>query len=444
MESKKFLKLSYLSGGVILACACLWFGLKMTDSAETPPAAPETQKAPAAAPAQQQARPKYVRGIHLTAWVTGSPKMRAAIDTLIDETELNTVVIDIKEYEGEVYIPGVKLADDHKVFVRAIPDLADYVAKLKQKGVYTIARIVVFKDNLIPRKMPGLAVKTPEGELWKDRRGITWLDPYNKEAWDYNLDIAERAVELGFEEIQFDYIRFPSDGNVKTCRYVQKHSSTSSSGALVGFLEAAHHRLKPRGVMLSIDVFGLTTTVTHDMGIGQRINEMAKWVDFVSPMVYPSHYAKGEYGIAEPNKEPYKTVYLGMAGAKKRMGAAAVKLRPYLQDFSLGHRYGAKEVEAQIQATYDNDIGDWLLWNPRCVYTRAALKSKKFSDTYERSKILPVTLETKKSSSDKKSKAVFPSTGIPSALPLSGGPLTSIAAQPETAVSSGTTATPAQ
>ncbi|MGA2090733.1 MAG: putative glycoside hydrolase, partial [Endomicrobiales bacterium] len=332
-------------------------------------------------------KPKYVRGVHLTAWIAGSPKLRAPIDKLLHETEINTVVIDIKEYEGEVYIPGVKQADQAGTFVKAIPDIEKYIADLKSRGVYTIARIVVFKDNLFPHKRPELGVKTTDGKLWKDHRGLTWLDPTNKANWDYNISIAERALELGFEEIQFDYIRFPSDGNIKACRYSVAHSTTSANQALVGFLKEAHNRLKPKGANISIDVFGLTTTVNNDMGIGQRIIDLARWVDFVSPMVYPSHYNPGEYGIANPDAAPYRIVYLGIEGAVHRLGED--KVRPYLQDFSLHKHYGAKEVRDQVQATYDNNVGEWLLWNPRCVYTRGGLKDKKFMEIIEKSSTIP-------------------------------------------------------
>lgn len=334
------------------------------------------------APAQRHRKPKYVRGLHLTAWVSGTPKMRDALTKIAEETEINTLVIDIKEYEGEIYIQGYDKAKEYGCFTNAIPDVEKYIAELKKKDIYLIARIVVFKDNCLPKRRPDLAVKDPTGAPWKDRAGLMWLDPYNKEARDYNIDLAEHCINIGFDEIQYDYIRFPSDGNTRNCRYSQKHSSDSASAALVTFLEESHKRLKPLGANISIDVFGLTTTSTHDMGIGQRIVEMSKWVDFVSPMVYPSHYNKGEYGIEEPNKAPYHTVYLSMEGAKRRIPPA--KLRPYLQDFTMGHRYGEKEVREQIQACYDNDIAEWLLWNPRCVYTKAALKPKEFSETYEK------------------------------------------------------------
>lgn len=376
-------KALYITAGILLAAGIVFLAdRRHTVSAEQSPA-PAAQKPATPTPPATPHRPKYVRGLHYTAWVTGSTKLRTNLDQLLKDTELNTVCIDIKEYEGEVYIPGYAKADAIKAYTPAMPEIGKYLADWKSRGIYTIARIVVFKDCILPKRRPELAVKTPEGNIWKDHAGRTWADPYNKEVWDYNIGLAEHALALGFDEIQFDYIRFPSDGNIKNCRYEQIHTSTSAAQALVGFLREAHSRLKPKGANISIDVFGLTTTVQHDMGIGQKMVAMTEWVDFVSPMVYPSHYNKGEYGIAEPNKAPYHTVYLGISGAVKRLGGHAPKLRPWLQDFSLGVRYGTKEVREQIQACYDAGIGDWLLWNPSCNYTKGALKGKEFSDVME-------------------------------------------------------------
>ena len=342
--------------------------------------------APVPAPKpRSELKPKYVRGVHLSAWVAGSKKLRSRINKLLETTELNSIVIALKEYEGEVYIDGYKGQQEFGTYKKAIPDLEEYLKYLNDKGVYTIARIVVFKDNNIVKKKPEWAVKTKDGKVWKDHAGYSWADPYSKEVWDYNIGIAERAVEAGFDEIQFDYTRFPSDGNMKNCFYSQKNSSSPATQAegITAFLHEAYARLKPRGVNVSVDIFGLTTTSTDDMGIGQRIVEMAREVDFVSPMVYPSHYAEGEYGIPDPDADPYKTVYTSLNTAAKRIGPE--KLRPYLQDFSIQHHYGANEVRKQIQAAYDNGIGDWVLWDPKCVYTAPALKSKQFTDMLEKS-----------------------------------------------------------
>ena len=173
----------------------------------------------------------FIRGIHLSAWVSGSKKYREAAADLFDNTELNAAVIDIKEYEGRVYIDGIKIVNSYNLYDPAIPDIEQYLKQLKEKGIYTIARIVVFRDNAISRKKPELAVKNPDGTIWTDRRNVAWLDPYNKEAWQYNLQIAKKAAEIGFDEIQFDYIRFPSDGNTRNCRYSKPHSPSQASKA---------------------------------------------------------------------------------------------------------------------------------------------------------------------------------------------------------------------
>lgn len=326
--------------------------------------------------------PDHVKGVHLTAWVAGSAKLRERIWDLIRTTEINTVVIAVKEYEGEVYVPGVSLAEKHGAYVNAIPDLEKYLAELKAKGVYRVARIVVFKDKLLSGKRPDLAVKRPDGGVWMDRAGNSWLDPYNKEVWEYTFSVAERCVRLGFEEIQFDYIRYPSDGDIKQCRYsYAQHNSSSAARNLENFLSAANKRLKPLGANLSIDIFGLIPSVEHGMGIGQSLVNMSQNVDYISPMVYPSHYAKGEYGIPDPNKEPYKVVHRTLSDATKRLGVDSAKLRPYLQDFSLfGVHYGAEEVKAQIQACDDAGVKDWLLWNPNSKFTKEALRPKSGSN----------------------------------------------------------------
>jgi hypothetical protein len=319
---------------------------------------------------------KYIRGIHISAWAAGSNFYRKIILDLFNTTELNTAVIDIKDYEGEVYINKIKIVDENLAYAKAIPDIEDYILYLKKKNIYTIARISVFRDNTISRKKPELAIKNKnDNTLWTDKKNITWLDPYNKDTWDYNLQIAEMAASIGFNEIQFDYIRFPSDGNTKNCKYSKTHNSIEASNAIIGFLKEANKRLKKDNkIKISIDVFGLTTTATDDMGIGQKIIEMSKYVDYVSPMIYPSHYTKMNYGIKEPNKEPYKIVCCAIEDALKRIPNE--KLRPWLQDFSIGYKYGKNEIILQKKACYDNNIKNWLLWNPKCIYTKEALELK--------------------------------------------------------------------
>lgn len=313
-----------------------------------------------------------VRGIHLTAWAAGSIKYRIVLERILDTTEINAVVIAIKEYQGEVYI-RVKENQELKTYVNAIPDLPDFIKKLKEKNIYTIARIVLFKDDLFARRKPELSVKNKDGSIWTDNRNIAWADPYRKEVWDYNLSIAERAAEIGFDEIQFDYIRFPSDGKTAECEYSVRHSTASADRALADFLKTAKKRLQSKKIKISACLFGLTTTVANDMGIGQNIETMAKYVDYICPMIYPSHYALGELGYKIPEKNPYEIVAKSIIYAQRRLKDSAYKIRPYLQDFSLKYPYNEKEVKAQLKACRDNGVDTWLLWNPVSRYTLAAI-----------------------------------------------------------------------
>ncbi|MCX7940632.1 MAG: putative glycoside hydrolase, partial [Endomicrobia bacterium] len=226
-------------------------------------------------------KPEFVRGIHLSAWAAGTESFKKRFAPYWGREKLNTVVIAVKEYEGQVYIPVEEIKKKYNTPIIPIPKLEEYLKELKSKGVYPIARVVVFKDNFLAKNYPHLAVKTPEGGVWKDYKGNSWTDPYNKEVWEYNIEVAKSAIQVGFEEIQFDYIRFPSDGNTKLCRYSQTHTSMTTTAALVGFLKLAKEKLNP--VPISIDVFGLTPSVNHDMGIGQRFLQMAEVVDYVSP-----------------------------------------------------------------------------------------------------------------------------------------------------------------
>ena len=330
---------------------------------------------------KEQILASQVKGMHLTVFAAASQFHKTRTDDLLDNTEMNAVVIDIKEIDGDI---SVKNVANGLSYSTKVPSVLAYLQDVKSRGMYAIARIVVFRDNVMPRKRPDLAVKNPDGTIWQDRKQLTWLNPYKQGSVDYILELAEKTADMGFDEIQFDYIRFPSDGNTKNCRYGVEHSSVTASAAIVNFLKQARKRLSPKGIKISIDVFGLTTTEKSDMGIGQKIVEMTEQVDYVSPMIYPSHYNNGEYGIPNPNKEPYRTVYIALQGAKKRIPVE--KLRPWLQDFSMkGVKYGPEEIKAQIQACYDCDVKTWLLWNAACKYTKAGLKTKKNQYSYTKS-----------------------------------------------------------
>lgn len=321
---------------------------------------------------------KSVRGIHLSSWGSGSRKLRRELIARINNSVINTVVVAVKEVDGKVYIPGVETAHKYGAYTPAIAQPEEMLKDFKEAGLYTVARIVVFKDKVLPLARKDLAVRTPDGGVWRAAKGATWLDPYNKEVWAYTLDVAERAARLGFDEIQFDYIRYPTEGRTALCRYAKQHTAKNAIANLKDFLVYARGRLKPYNVKISVDVFGLTTTAKDDMGIGQDIKTMAQNVDYVYPMMYPSHYYAGEYNLKNPNSQPYKVIDRGLKDALKRLGPDYAKLRPYLQDFNMGWHYGPHEVRAQIIAARRNMLESWVLWNSSNRYNWEALTPQSF------------------------------------------------------------------
>jgi hypothetical protein len=324
-----------------------------------------------------------VKGIHITSWVAGGKTRIAELVAMIDETELNTAVIDLKESDGRIaYEADVPMAREIGSVERRIPHLDDLLRTLKEHQIYKIARIVVFKDTYLAEHRPDLALRSRStGGIWRDFKGAAFADPYQKGVWDYNIGLAEDAARQGFDEIQFDYIRFPSDGVLSDIRYPEGHNEQAAIGVIEDFVKDARGRLAPYHVTLSVDVFGLTT-VRDDVGIGQNFKDLSRLADVISPMVYPSHYYKGSYGFSNPNAAPYEIIHRSLKDAIRRSSdethtedEVRRKIRPWLQDFTLGApRYGAKEVRSQILAANDRGIEEWLLWNPMVHYTRAALQ----------------------------------------------------------------------
>lgn len=339
------------------------------------------------------AKPKYIRGIHISGWAAGSRKLRERYEGIFKKTEINTVVIAVKEASGEVFIKGIPKSVKIGAYVNAMPDIKEYIDHLHSMGIYVIARQVLFKDPVLARAEPELSVKNPSGKIWRDFKGLAYVDPFNKKVWEYNFSIVDECAKLGFDEIQFDYIRFPSDGKIKECRFMVHYSTTAAVNNIAEFLKETKRRYKDTKLLnVSADVFGLTTSATDDLGIGQVIEKMEPYVDRLSPMVYPSHYYKGTYNIKDPNKSPYQTIYLGMKYGKGKLGDKSYKYVPYIQDFSLGYKYGVKEIKAQKQALYDNDIGEWILWDPRALYTIEAMAPKSEANRYTKTKKEEVVL----------------------------------------------------
>lgn len=330
-----------------------------------------------AAQAAEPPAPKAVKGVYLTAWNAGNPtKLREIVD-LIDRTELNAVVVDVKTDAGLVAFPINDATAQNAGAVNAyLSDLKAFAADLRARGIYTIARIVAFKDPVVAPANPGWAVLDTSGAVWRDYNGVAWLNPYSSEAQDYIIRVAKAAAASGFDEVQFDYVRFPTDGDLSAIVYPGEDDRLPEQ-VIADFLARARAELAPYGVPVSADVFGLVTSVSDDMGIGQQLEAIAGAVEIISPMLYPSHYEAGNLGLPDPNSMPYETVYTALVDARDRIERAGLQagtwVRPWLQDFSWGYTYGPDEVRAEIEATCDAGYTSWLLWNAANVYTEGAL-----------------------------------------------------------------------
>lgn len=320
-------------------------------------------------------RPFQARGIYLTA-ATAAGRRFDELLALVERTELNAMVIDIKSDWGTLtYRSQLPDAIAAKAVDNTIKDLPELVRRLRERGVYPIARLVTFKDDYMPRHRTDLAVHHVDGGVWQDRKGMAWLNPYRQETWDYIVDVAKEAAEMGFQEIQFDYVRFPTDGNVRAIVYPDQ-DERSRWDVISQFLAYAREELRPYGVLISADIFGFILSAQNDQGIGQLLEDLATNVDIISPMVYPSHWGPGNLGLPNPNAAPYETVLRSMQQAQERLDKAGikVKIRPWLQDFTLGQpRYGAHEVRRQIEGAYAAGLDEWLLWNAGNYYTEGAL-----------------------------------------------------------------------
>jgi hypothetical protein len=246
------------------------------------------------------------------------------------------------------------------------------VRKARAKGVYLIGRVVVFEDPLLAERRPGMAIRRRDGGIWLNHAGLGWANPYDERVWKYNVDIAVAAGTAGFDEIQFDYVRFPTDGDLSSAVFAGKRREAKAA-TISAFLAYARDRLEPLGVRISADVFGLAAT--RNMGIGQRISRLARHLDAVYPMVYPSHYGPGEFNLPDPNAQPGRTVALSLRDFASELRGQDVRLVPWLQDFSLGREYTIDDVRDQIQAARDASVEGYLLWNPVGVYTPGGLAS---------------------------------------------------------------------
>lgn len=323
------------------------------------------------------ATPKQVKALYMSSWVAGTPSLRDRLVKIVDDTEANALVIDVKDYTGKI---AFKVNDPTLAAFgndeERIPDIDDFIQTLHDKGIYVIARIATFQDPYMVKKRPDLAVKrASDGGVWRDRKNQTWLDPGAVEVWDYMLSIAKESYDRGFDEANYDYIRFPSDGNMRDIAY--PYSKGREKHLVIrDFYKYVGEGLRDFGMTSSADLFGMTTSNTDDLNIGQILEDGLAYFDYVAPMVYPSHYPPTWKGLAKPATQPYLTIKYSMEDGIRRAEAASTspkKLRPWLQDFDLGAEYTAEMVRAQIQATYDVGLDSWMLWDAGNHYTPAAL-----------------------------------------------------------------------
>jgi len=327
--------------------------------------------------------PHAVRAAYLTYYGVADRTIRQRVFDLVERTELNAVVIDIKGDRGLIpYRTSVQAALDAGALGPVIiKDFDEQLAAWKARGIYTIARIVAFKDNVRAMTRPDLAViDTRTGKPWIDRENLAWVDPFREENWDYIIAVAKEAALKGFDEIQFDYVRFPTDGKLAAARYSQPNSPATRLPAIAGFLAKARRELGPTGVFLAADIFGYTAFNTNDTDIGQRIEEISVSLDYLCPMVYPSGYHLGIPGVRNPMVNPYEIVKESVRLTRQRSLNPAAQVRPWLQDFkdyAFDKRiFGPGEVRAQIRGSDDGGGSGWMLWNPKNDYTGAALRPK--------------------------------------------------------------------
>ncbi len=314
--------------------------------------------------------PDEVKGIHITSSVASNLGLFKQCLSLADRTELNAVVIDIKETDGAIaYRADIPLAREIGA-IKPMMDIDEIVRLCNQHRLYKIARICVFKDNLLAQKRPDMAIVDKNGRIWSDFKGCHWTNPYSQDVWEYNFNLAKDVISHGFDEIQFDYLRFPTDGQISNCWYGAERDNKTARATISDFVRFCKQGLGAKGY-ISVDVFGLS--IDRDLGIGQDFIEIAKYADFISPMVYPSHYYRGEYGLTNPDAMPYDVINFSTRIAMSKLKGTSCKLRSWLQDFSLKHQYGPVEVQLQIKALSQHGCNSWLLWNPFCRYTEEAL-----------------------------------------------------------------------
>ena len=323
-----------------------------------------------------------VRGIYISGPMAGSTELFQNILDSAAGTEINTVVIDFKDDQGRITCPvDSPVASEIGACRPYVQDMKGLVASLKERGLYVIARVVAFRDPWLAEKKPEWSLHLADGSLYRDRQGMAWVDPYRKEVWDYLVEVGTEAKEAGFDEVQFDYIRFSTEGTMRDVVFDEAVTGgRSKTDVITEFVKYAYENLASQGLFVSADVFG--TIIGSDIdaqAVGQVYTEMAKHLDYICPMIYPSHYGPGNFGLEHPDTMPYEAVLEALKKSQMVMDQAAEAdghvssqaiVRPWLQDFTASYLgegnyipYGYNEVQRQIQAVKDAGYDEWMLWS---------------------------------------------------------------------------------
>jgi hypothetical protein len=330
-----------------------------------------TNAGTAASEPQQAPLPDEIRGVHVTAALASLDGKLDDYLSLTDEG-LTALELDVKDENGEVGFDRQAPATARAIgAAKPFYNPREAAAAAEAAGVYLIGRVVVFEDPILATSRPDLAIGRTEGGVWTNSAGLAWTNPYDERVWKYNVDVAVAAVKAGFDEIMFDYVRFPTDGDLSAAVFNGKRREAKT--VTIGrFIDYARSRLEPLGARVSAAVFGLSAT--REMGIGQKPSRLADDLDSIYPMVYPSHFGPGEYSLNDPDAVPGVTVARALRDFRHDLRGHDTHLVPWLQDFSLGREYSLEDVRAQILAARDADAAGFLLWNPNGVYKTAALR----------------------------------------------------------------------
>jgi hypothetical protein len=313
-----------------------------------------------------------IRGLYVNRFAAQSSKKMRHLIGIADSTEINAFVIDVKDEFGLNFVSSDPMLQKNAGTQTKVSNMKALVDTLNAHGILPIARIVVFKDSVTARMNPDHTIRKADGSPWRDKKGLTWVNPYANAIWEYNFRVAEEMVKLGFGEVQFDYIRFPEPYKSLPPQVFPESNGRGKTEALAEFLKEAKTRIDKLGVRTTADIFGLVTTVGGALEVGQKWEPMVSSVDVVLPMVYPSHYPHGSFGIPYPNAQPYEVIHTAISRGRVRteaMGLKGQRVRPWIQGFTLGPpEYGPAEIEAQKKAVYDSGYDSWVIWNPGSKY----------------------------------------------------------------------------